>query len=41
MKDGIIKGGGVKDDEAKLGPFIDRVQYYAMNFDDDAGYIRA
>jgi glucose-6-phosphate 1-dehydrogenase len=38
MKDGIIKGGGVKDDEPKLAPFIDRIHYYAMNFDDEAGY---
>jgi len=38
MKDGIIKGGGVKDDEPKLGPFIDRVHYYAMNLDEEAGY---
>jgi glucose-6-phosphate 1-dehydrogenase len=38
MKDGIIKGGGVDPNEAKLQPFLDRVQYYAMNFDDDAGY---
>ena len=38
MQDGIVKGGGVKEDEAKLKPFMDRVQYYAMNFDDEAGY---
>src|ERR1700735_934356 len=38
MKDGIVKGGGVEENEAKLAPFVDRVQYYAMNFDDDAGY---
>jgi glucose-6-phosphate 1-dehydrogenase len=38
MKDGVVKGGGVKDDEEKLGPFIDRVQYFSMNFDDEAGY---
>src|ERR1700761_2102409 len=38
MKDGIIKGGGVEENEAKLAPFVDRVQYYAMNFDDDAAY---
>ena len=38
MKDGIIKGGGVKEDEPKLAPFIDRIHYYAMNFDDEAGY---
>ena len=38
MKDGIMKGGGVKEDEAKLAPFMDRVHYHAMNFDDDQGY---
>jgi glucose-6-phosphate 1-dehydrogenase len=38
MKDGIVKGGGVEENEAKLAPFVDRVQYYAMNFDDDAAY---
>ena len=38
MKDGILKGGGVKEDEAKLAPFMERVQYFAMNFDDEAGY---
>src|SRR6202789_2676229 len=38
MKDGIVKGGGVKEDEAKLKPFMERVQYFAMNFDDEAGY---
>jgi glucose-6-phosphate 1-dehydrogenase len=38
MKDGIMKGGGVEADEAKLNPFLDRVQYFATNFDDDAGF---
>src|ERR1700733_434834 len=38
MKEGIISGGGVENDDAKLGPFVDRVKYYAMNFDDAAGY---
>jgi glucose-6-phosphate 1-dehydrogenase len=38
MKDGILKGGGVHDDESKLAPFIDRVDYWSMNFDDEAGY---
>src|ERR1700728_3537852 len=28
MKDGIVKGGGVKEDEAKLAPFMERVQYF-------------
>jgi len=38
MKDGILKGGGVEADEAKLQPFLERVQYFATNFDDDAGF---
>ena len=38
MKDGIMKGGGVDADEAKLQPFLDRVQYFATNFDDDEGF---
>jgi glucose-6-phosphate 1-dehydrogenase len=38
MQDGIMKGGGVEADEAKLKPFLDRVQYFATNFDDDAGF---
>ena len=37
MKDGIISGGGVKEDEAKLAPFVGKVAYHAMNFDDKAG----
>jgi glucose-6-phosphate 1-dehydrogenase len=38
MKEGIVSGGGVEKDDAKLDPFVDRVQYHAMNFDDAAGY---
>jgi len=38
MRDGIIAGGGVDENDAKLGPFIDRVKYHPMNFDDDGGY---
>ncbi len=38
MKEGIISGGGVESDDAKLDPFVNRVQYHAMNFDDAAGY---
>src|ERR1700755_163341 len=29
MKDGIIKGGGVDENEDKLNKFIDRVDYFA------------
>jgi glucose-6-phosphate 1-dehydrogenase len=38
MKDGILSGGGVEKDEAKLDPFVSRIQYHAMNFDDASGY---
>ena len=38
MKDGILSGGGVEEADPKLAPFMERVQYYAMNFDDDAAY---
>src|SRR6201994_3465632 len=38
MKDGIVGGGGVEDTDPKLAPFVERVQYYAMNFDDDESY---
>ena len=33
-----MKGGGVEVNEAKLKPFLDRIQYFATNFDDDAGF---
>jgi glucose-6-phosphate 1-dehydrogenase len=38
MKDGIVSGGGVDTADPKLDPFMERVQYHAMNFDDAAGY---
>ncbi len=38
MKDGIISGGGVEASDPKLEPFVDRIQYHAMNFDDASGY---
>ncbi len=38
MKDGILKGGGVEAEDPKLAPFMDRVKYFATNFDDDAGF---
>jgi glucose-6-phosphate 1-dehydrogenase len=38
MRDGIISGGGVETSDPKLGPFVDRIQYHAMNFDDASGY---
>ncbi len=38
MKEGIVAGGGVEESDPKLAPFVDRIQYHAMNFDDAAGY---
>jgi glucose-6-phosphate 1-dehydrogenase len=38
MKDGILSGGGVEKDDVKLDPFVSRIQYHAMNFDDASGY---
>jgi glucose-6-phosphate 1-dehydrogenase len=38
MKEGIEGGGGVDEAEDKLEPFIARISYHAMNFDDGAGY---
>ena len=38
MKEGIISGGGVDANDAKLDPFVARIKYHAMNFDDAAGY---
>ena len=38
MQDGILKGGGVDADDPKLKPFVDRIKYFATNFDDDAGF---
>jgi len=40
MRAGITEFGGVKDGDAKLDDFIKRVQYFAMNFDDDGGYAK-
>ena len=38
MKDGILKGGGVEENEEKLAKFMDRVQYFATEFDNDEGF---
>ena len=40
MQDGILKGGGVDANDDKLKPFMDKVEYFATNFDDDDGYER-
>src|SRR5271168_4369584 len=38
MKDGIVSGGGVDASDEKLDPFVGRIRYHSMNFDDAAGY---
>ncbi len=38
MQDGVIAGGGVEKDDPRLAPFIEKVQYHTMNFDDPNGY---
>jgi glucose-6-phosphate 1-dehydrogenase len=38
MKEGIIAGGGVEESDPKLAPFVGKIQYHAMNFDDPSGY---
>jgi glucose-6-phosphate 1-dehydrogenase len=37
MRDGILRGGGVDEDDSNLEAFIHRVRYFAANFDDDLG----
>src|SRR5271154_5033515 len=39
MKDGIIKYGGGEKGDPTIDEFIEKVDYHAMNFDDDKGYI--
>jgi glucose-6-phosphate 1-dehydrogenase len=38
MKDGILKGGGVDEKEDKLQKFVDRIDYFATEFDNDEGF---
>ncbi len=38
MQDGILKGGGVEENDPKLKPFMDRVKYFATEFDNDEGF---
>ena len=38
MKDGIVKGGGVDEHEEKLDKFIERIGYFATEFDNDEGF---
>jgi glucose-6-phosphate 1-dehydrogenase len=38
MKEGIEAGGGVEPNDQNVDPFVSRISYYAMNFDDGNGY---
>ncbi len=38
MRAGILEFGGVKEGEEHLDEFVKKVRYFAMNFDDAAGY---
>lgn len=38
MQDGILKGGGVDAGDSKLKPFMERVKYFATEFDNDEGF---
>ncbi|HEX3472985.1 MAG TPA: glucose-6-phosphate dehydrogenase [Silvibacterium sp.] len=38
MKDGILKYGDGKEGDPAIDEFIEKVDYHAMNFDDDRGY---
>src|ERR1700760_723244 len=40
MQEGIIKGGGVEENDPKLKPFIDRIRYFQTDFDNDEGYAK-
>ena len=38
MQDGIVKFGGVDTGDSNLKPFLDRVKYFATEFDNDEGF---
>src|ERR1700744_6408284 len=38
MQDGIMKGGGVDSGDSSLKPFMDRVKYFATEFDSEEGF---
>ncbi len=40
MQDGILKGGGVDAGDSALKPFVDRIKYFATEFDNDEGFER-
>src|SRR5580698_1362297 len=39
MKDGILRYGGGEKGDKVIDDFIEKVDYHAMNFDDDKGYV--
>src|SRR5277367_4030711 len=38
MKEGVLSGGGVDASDPKIDPFVAKIRYHAMNFDDASGY---
>ena len=38
MREGIVKSGDVEESDPKLDPFVAKLRYHALNFDDAAGY---
>jgi glucose-6-phosphate 1-dehydrogenase len=38
MEEGIVKEGGVDAGDSTLKPFVDRIKYFATDFDNDAGF---
>jgi glucose-6-phosphate 1-dehydrogenase len=38
MQDGILKGGGVDAGDSALKPFMEKVKYFATDFDNDEGF---
>ena len=40
MQEGITKYGGAESSDEKLAPFMKKVRYHAMNFDDHEGYVK-
>ncbi len=40
MQEGITKYGGVEESDEELAPFMKKVRYHAMNFDDHEGYAK-
>jgi glucose-6-phosphate 1-dehydrogenase len=40
MQEGITKFGGVDASDTKLAPFLKKISYHAMNFDDHEGYVK-